>query len=141
MRERVQATARGDTLTPFHNMFAMNLWQGTMKLGMMVYADSLTPAIAFIERHPDVLTPLLAQVGTYVFGAMCLYTLIIMFDSLTATTVTTLRKLVSILSSVVLYGHPLAPLQGVGVFVVVFSKKIAAFIAGGGKKDEKKKTQ
>jgi len=120
----------GNKLTAYHNMCAMNVFQGLMSFALMMQSGKLNGSLEFIGRHSEVQTLLLAHFITYTTGAMCIFELVSRFGALTATTVTTLRKLISIMASVVLYGRTMAPAQFVGVGIVVFSKFIADALAG-----------
>jgi hypothetical protein len=68
-----------------------------------MYGGGLQGSIDFIVRNPEVQTLLLAHFVTYTTGAMCIFELVSRYGALTATTVTTLRKLISIMASVIMY--------------------------------------
>jgi len=119
----------GETLTAYHNMCAMNVFQGLFAFVLMMQSGKLNGSLEFIGRHQEVQTLLLAHFITYTTGAMCIFELVSRFGALTATTVTTLRKLISIMASVVLYGRTMAPMQYAGVAIVVFSKYLADALA------------
>ena len=64
---------------------------------------------------------------TMVAGNLFIYELQSRYGSLNVTTTTTLRKLASILLSVLYFGHAMAPLQWFGVVVVVFAEPAGKF--------------
>jgi UDP-galactose transporter B1 len=81
---------------------------------------------------------------TMVAGNLFIYELQSRYGSLNVTTTTTLRKLASILLSVVYFGHAMAPLQWAGVVVVVLAEPMGKLIfpkAEEKKTDDKKKTK
>ena len=78
---------------------------------------------------------------TMVAGNLFIYELQSRYGSLNVTTTTTLRKLASILLSVVYFGHAMAPLQWLAVGVVVLAEPVGKMVfpkADGSKKEDKK---
>eukprot|EP00294_Goniomonas_avonlea_P016228 CAMPEP_0114553000 /NCGR_PEP_ID=MMETSP0114-20121206/7422_1 /TAXON_ID=31324 /ORGANISM="Goniomonas sp, Strain m" /LENGTH=338 /DNA_ID=CAMNT_0001737909 /DNA_START=143 /DNA_END=1159 /DNA_ORIENTATION=+ len=126
--------------SPYHLMFNMNAYQGLFSLLICCYDNELQHGLDFIKRHPDVVRSLLVFVAAMGIGNICIYHLQHSYGALTVTTTTTLRKLVSVIGSVVWFGHHVEPAQWVGVCVVVFSdwlgKRIADLVSS-----KKKKTQ
>ena len=85
-------------------MILLAFRKGLFAFVLMMQSGKLNGSLEFIGRHQEVQTLLLAHFITYTTGAMCIFELVSRFGALTATTVTTLRKLISIMASVVLYG-------------------------------------
>merc|ERR1740121_2313450 len=81
--------------------------------------------ITFIVEHPSVL-PNLGYFGTTMaLGSIFVYTLQKNFGALTVTLTTTLRKLISVVFSVLWFGHSLAPAQWIATVVVFLASPIS----------------
>jgi len=120
----------------YHLMFNMNATQLAIALVLCLFDVSfekrtlcvsltggeLVDALRFTRRHPDVVPYLALFSASMASGNIFIYKLQAQFGALTVTTVTTLRKLVSVLFSVAIFGHALSNAQWVAVFVVVFYK-------------------
>ena len=133
--------------TAYHLMFNMNLTQFFIALALcLVDVDvankgsapgvclslgggELIDAFQFTKRHPDVLRYLGLFAAAMALGNIFIYKLQAEFGALTVTTVTTLRKLISVVFSVFIFGHALSNTQWLAVLVVVFHKYIGNIIA------------
>mmetsp|Transcript_8620 Transcript_8620/g.13259 ORF Transcript_8620/g.13259 Transcript_8620/m.13259 type:complete len:379 (-) Transcript_8620:2586-3722(-) len=82
----------------------------------------LTDALHFIERHPAIIPYLALFAAAMATGNIFIYKLQAAFGALTVTTVTTMRKLISVVSSVLIFGHTLSPAQWIAVLIVIFYK-------------------
>lgn len=101
-------------------MFQMNKFAiAFVSIGMLA-ADQLLPALTFIVAHPSLLPSIAAFALLSATGQAVLLRALFRFDSLVVTTITTTRKFVTILASVLWFGHTLASTQWMGV-VLVFS--------------------
>lgn len=76
-------------------------------------------------RHPAVLQQMGIFAATMAMGNVFIFKLQHDFGALTVTKITTIRKLVSVLFSVLWFGHNMAAAQWVGVLVVFFADRIA----------------
>ena len=81
-------------------------------------AAELYHAIDFCQRHPAILSDVLLFAACGAFGQMFVFYTLNKFSSLLLTTVTVTRKMLTMLFSVILYGHTLTPAQWGGVALV-----------------------
>ena len=81
-------------------------------------ASEFSSAIAFIQRHPAVLKDIVLFASCGAFGQIFVFYTLNKFSSLLLTTVTVTRKMLTMLSSVMLYGHSLTLGQWAGVVLV-----------------------
>jgi len=121
-------------------MFNMNLWQGLFSLVICLADGEMMAAINFILKNPDVLMPLIYFSAAMALGNVFIFQLQAGYGALTVTLTTTVRKLISVVLSVFMFGHNMNAMQWVAVAIVFFAKnasdKVAALIEGG--KKEKK---
>eukprot|EP01105_Mastigella_eilhardi_P019570 TRINITY_DN4617_c0_g1_i1.p1 TRINITY_DN4617_c0_g1~~TRINITY_DN4617_c0_g1_i1.p1 ORF type:complete len:333 (-),score=84.65 TRINITY_DN4617_c0_g1_i1:62-1060(-) len=88
-----------------------------MSIGILVTGE-LRTAVQFCVRYPSVV-PLLALFSlASACGQACIYAMITRFGVLTVTTVTTTRKFLTVLLSVLWFQHPLSPTQWLCVAAV-----------------------
>lgn len=122
----------------FHLMFNMNVYEAMMAFVLAGVTGEIFPGCEFILSHPEIIPNLSYFMATMGIGNIFIYALQRNFGSLVVTTTTTLRKLISVVFSVLWFGHSLAPEQWACVGVVFFAKYIAQFLVGifggGGKK-------
>uniref|UniRef100_A0A7S3WUS4 UDP-galactose transporter n=1 Tax=Strombidinopsis acuminata TaxID=141414 RepID=A0A7S3WUS4_9SPIT len=131
-RIKVKAKASGVSLSGYHNMFNMNLWQGVLAAGFCAYSGEIPEVMAFATRNPAVLVDLAKFGVAMALGNVFIFQMQSSFGALTVTKTTTVRKLISVLFSVWYYGHSLMPLQWAGVAMVFLSEPIAKMFGGGG---------
>ncbi|KAL9052674.1 MAG: hypothetical protein Q9162_005233 [Coniocarpon cinnabarinum] len=101
-------------------------------------AAELSSAVAFIQRHPVVLQDITLFAACGAFGQTFIFYTLNKFSSLLLTTVTVTRKMLTMLLSVVLYGHHLTSGQWAGV-TLVFSGVAAEAGIGRWKKQRTQK--
>eukprot|EP00658_Telonema_sp_P-2_P021063 TRINITY_DN18365_c0_g1_i2.p2 TRINITY_DN18365_c0_g1~~TRINITY_DN18365_c0_g1_i2.p2 ORF type:complete len:110 (-),score=30.57 TRINITY_DN18365_c0_g1_i2:431-760(-) len=87
-------------------------------------------SIMFCLKNQDVLIPLGYFTAAMAVGNFFIFSLQAEFGSLTTTLTTTLRKLISVVLSVFLFGHSIQPLQWLAIAVVFLAKEIAKKMAG-----------
>ena len=88
-------------------------------LGMPKSAgNELVTALAFISQHPTVGYDILAFAAFGAFGQCFIFFTLAKFSSLLLVTITVTRKMISMLVSVIWYGHRLVFWQWVGVALV-----------------------
>jgi UDP-galactose transporter B1 len=103
----------------FHQMmFNMNVYAILIVGVALVCTGQGTEALAFIERHPDVLPQMALFSLLSAFGQNFILVTLYRFGPLVLTTITTTRKFFTILCSVVWYGHVLSVMQWLGVSMV-----------------------
>lgn len=81
-------------------------------------SSELPSAISFISRNPSVLPALLAFSACGAIGQIFIYYTLSHFSSLLLVTVTVTRKMLTMMLSVVWFGHRLSGMQWVGVGLV-----------------------
>lgn len=81
-------------------------------------ASPVVQSLQFLHEHPDAVLPLLAYALLGGLGQLFIFETISHFGSLTLVMVTVTRKLVTMLLSVVVFGHRLRAGQWFGVAVV-----------------------
>lgn len=119
----------GRSVTAWHLMFNMNMYQGALSLIVCLVYGELHQAISFCERHPAVLKVLALFAAAMALGNIFIYQLQAGYGALSVTTVTTLRKLISIVASAILFGHKLTLYQWLAVAIVIFQKQEGALLA------------
>lgn len=114
----------------FNLMFNLNAGEGLLALIVCVVDGSLMASIPFMQRHFVEFAPLLAQfLLCMAVGNALLFKLQSDFGALTVTITTTVRKMVSVVFSVVLFGHHLLLWQWMAAGLVFLSSPLGSFIA------------
>jgi UDP-galactose transporter B1 len=111
-----------------HLMFNMNLWEGLAALVTCLATGQLSRGIAFCQAHPEIIPKMMIFCSMMAVGNIFIFLLQANYGALVVTITTTMRKLISVLFSVFMFGHAMHPLQWVCVFFVFFSGQIAGFI-------------
>jgi len=127
----------------FNLMFNLSFGEFLIALVISVADGSLLQAIPFINRHFTVFVPLLVQFALCMaLGNVFLFKLQKEFGALTVTVTTTLRKMISVIFSVVLFGHTLLLPQWACAFLVFLASplgtKVASWIQPAAEKDASK---
>lgn len=78
----------------------------------------LTAALSFLQRHPAVLKDVLGFAACGAVGQIFIYATLARFSSLLLVTVTVTRKMLTMILSVLWFGHRLSGMQWVGVGLV-----------------------
>ncbi|MCJ1372525.1 UDP-galactose transporter [Loxospora ochrophaea] len=81
-------------------------------------SSELASALAFTHRHPTIISDLLAFSACGAVGQIFIYYTLSHFSSLLLVTVTVTRKMLTMMLSVVWFGHRLSGMQWVGVGLV-----------------------
>ena len=124
-------------------MLHMNAWQG-----LLSYAtcwsndDEASRALAFVRAHPDVSLDLGAKrafndqavdLGAFLvskaLGTLCVYKLLRKSGTIVVATITTLRKVLSVLLSVAIFGHAVGPVQWAALALVFLHKYVGEYAA------------
>ena len=121
-----------------HLMLNVNVWEGQLAASLLTVGwltsdggpCELRDAMAFVARHPEVRAKLAVVMGTMAVGCLFIFALQMAHGALVVTMTTTVRKLMSILFSVLWFGHAMAPVQWVAVMIVFTAGPMSRFFAG-----------
>ncbi|GAA5954510.1 hypothetical protein JCM8115_004611 [Rhodotorula mucilaginosa] len=106
--------------------------------GATTHANELSSALAFIATHPSVKTDILLFALTGSIGQLFIFVTLSLYGSLTLVTITVTRKMATMLLSVFVFDHRLAPGQWVGVATVFGAVVMEAVVARHEKKHKQK---
>uniref|UniRef100_A0A7E4VF54 UAA transporter n=1 Tax=Panagrellus redivivus TaxID=6233 RepID=A0A7E4VF54_PANRE len=114
-------------------MFFMNLFSAVILSGTIVVSHDLTKFYEFIQRYPYVLQriALLSIAGS--FGQVFIFKTVSDLGPLTLSIITTSRKLISVVLSVILFANPFSSNQLMGT-VIVFGALFADVVESSRKK-------
>lgn len=87
-------------------MFAMNLFSSLFLAVTLTISGELSSFFHFIERYPYVLREMLMFAAAGAAGQCFIFKTVTDFGPLTCSIVTTLRKLFSLVFSIILFSHP-----------------------------------
>jgi nucleoside diphosphate kinase len=116
-------------VTAYHLMLNMNLWQGIFAAAICATDGEVGHAMEFIRENPTIIPPLVYFSAAMALGNVFIYQLQANYGALTVTLTTTVRKLISVILSVVMFGHSMAMAQWISVAIVFFSKNLADRLA------------
>lgn len=106
----------------FTLMLHMNAWQGLFSGAFALYSGELVVAGSVALTHTRIARSLAAFMISKALGTLFVYKLLRQAGTLVVATVTTLRKVLSVLFSVIIFRHALAPAQ-YACLVLVFLHK------------------
>jgi len=103
-------------------MFYTNLFAAWFSLAVCTFTGELFAALAYCLKYPDTWTLLAVQSLVTYLGVLCFVTMIKSFGAVLATTVTTVRKIVTVMLSFIFFEKPFnnTYLVGIGMFVISF---------------------
>lgn len=116
--------------TAFSMMLKMNGWSFLMLGLASTISGEVESFIYFAQRHPQVITKILSFGVVGAFGQIFIFYMISMFGTLSCSIVTTIRKCLTIVISVVINANPLMTHQWIGA-ALVFASVIADVLYGG----------
>ncbi|EXJ58959.1 hypothetical protein A1O7_06390 [Cladophialophora yegresii CBS 114405] len=99
----------------------------------------LSQAVAFLRRHPPVVKDVLAFCACGAVGQLFIYATLERFSSLLLVTVTVTRKMLTMVLSVLWFGHRLGPGQWAGVGLVFGGIAAEAYVQNAEKKAKQRK--
>eukprot|EP00756_Hemistasia_phaeocysticola_P032226 Hpha_TRINITY_DN16398_c1_g1::TRINITY_DN16398_c1_g1_i1::g.62828::m.62828/K15275/SLC35B1; solute carrier family 35 (UDP-galactose transporter), member B1 len=123
-RIKKQAIADGRKVNSYHLMYNMNLYQGLLALGFILYTNELPAVVDFVKRNPEVLKPIVNFAAAMALGNIFVFQLQADFGSLVVTKTTTVRKVITILFSVYYFNHTIHPGQWLGILLVFASEPV-----------------
>ena len=109
---------RGQKVSPYQMMLFISLWSFGITLSVIAVNGQLLKAIDFLRRFPPAFLILFGLNSAMAFGQIFIYKLVMEFDPLVCSLTTTTRKFFSILASVIIYNHPINPMQWTGIGLV-----------------------
>ena len=105
----------------------------------MIVSQEAIPAIQFCVKFKTVIWLVLLSAGVSAIGQGFIFFTVTRYDSLVTSIVTTIRKFLSIILSVVWYGHKICVVQWVSVFIVFLGVGLGTVSDKGKKKVKKAK--
>jgi uncharacterized membrane protein len=134
--------ARGVTLLPYDYMLFTNLFMMLTAAAVAIFTGEFQPGLDFCLANPEILQKILKFALCSAAGQSAIFFTIATFDPLVCSTVTTTRKVFSVLLSIFLHGHALNSTGWVGIALASCGilMELAKHSGGDhGKKDDKKK--
>uniref|UniRef100_A0A914Y1Q2 Solute carrier family 35 member B1 n=1 Tax=Panagrolaimus superbus TaxID=310955 RepID=A0A914Y1Q2_9BILA len=107
-------------------MFYMNFFSGVLLSGSIVFSHDLFKFIDFVQRYPFVLQRIALLSIAGACGQVFIFKTVSDFGPLTLSIITTSRKLISVVLSVILFSNPLNQNQKIGTIIVF----LALFLDG-----------
>jgi len=105
-------------MTSHHQVLYVTLFSATFAFGSLVMSGSLGPALEFVVAYPSCIADILFLSSTAVSSQFIIAYTIKTYGALVFATIMTTRQFLSILVSNVLFGHPMAWGQWLGLVVV-----------------------
>ena len=99
-------------------MFFVNIFSVVYLAFGVVVTGELNEFLFFVQRHPFVLVNMLSFSIASAVGQMFIFITITNFGPLTCSIITTIRKLFTILGSVIIFQNPMSSRQWVGTLIV-----------------------
>jgi len=109
---------KGFEMTSHHQVLYVTLFSATFAFGSLVMSGSLGPALEFVVAYPSCIADILFLSSTAVSSQFIIAYTIKTYGALVFATIMTTRQFLSILVSNVLFGHPMAWGQWLGLVVV-----------------------
>jgi len=129
-------------------MVGTNAFSSMFTLSILIAYNQLTPALSFAFHHPDFALHCLVMSFFSALGQLFIFHTIAVFGAVAFASIMTLRQLLSLVLSLIAFGHPIG-VEGVFGLVLVFASltmKIREDVlqqgskrgGGGGGREEKK---
>jgi len=131
-QDRMRFTTRP---TALNYMTFVNGWSALFLVIGMFVAGEMIPFVQFIIRHPELIYHLIVIVFVGALGHVCISGMITSFGALPASIVTTLRKVFTVLLSVIIYKHDLTVRQWIAT-VIIFGTLLADALLSKSKDDD-----
>jgi len=122
-------------------LFATPYLPATVTSTFISKPNELSSALSFLRFHPAVLNDVLGFAACGAIGQIFIFHTLSRFSSLLLVTVTVTRKMLSMLVSVIMFGHSLSGMQWVGVGLVFGGVGGEAVVAKREKDQKKKKAK
>ena len=116
-RVKTKSAELGVKAKPYDFMFWTNLFMAATAMSFSIVSGDGFSGLAFIGKNPDILSKLLKFAACSAVGQSFIFYTITNFDPLVTTTVTTTRKVFSVLLSIFLNGHSMSKQGWAGLAV------------------------
>ena len=135
-RLKTETAKAGVTPKPYDYMFWTNLFMGLTAVVIALGLGEVGSGIAFCSSNPEILSNIIKFSICSAVGQSFIFYTIANFDPLVLSTVTTTRKIFSVLLSIFLKGHSLSLTgwTGIGLACGGILSEMAASSSKGGKK-------
>lgn len=101
-------------------MFYTCAWSSVLLSITIILTGEFIEVIDFIGRHSNVVWHLISLGLADTIGSIFIFAMISSFGALACSVITTVRKLVSIIFSIIFFGHASTPIQWFGAALVFF---------------------
>jgi UDP-galactose transporter B1 len=124
--------------TSLNLMFYMNAWNSLYVIIFLVVSNEGVEFVEFCKRHPIVMRDLSVVVAFGICGQFCITAMISDFGALPLSLVTTLRKFVTVLLSVIIFNNELSVRQWIAAGIIFGALFLDGYFSkrGNKKKDE-----
>merc|ERR1712028_174277 len=129
----------GKSLQPYDLMMFTNLMMLFIAMAVAMALDQFWGGLAFLQGNPDLYLAVIKFATCSAIGQSAIFFTIANFDPLVCTTVTTTRKIFSVLLDIAARGHVLNEVQWGGIAVATLGVLAEVQEKFGGKKDDNKK--
>jgi UDP-galactose transporter B1 len=140
-RLKMKTKERGVNPKPYDFMFWTNLYMGITAAAFSVVIGEIGSGVNFCLNNPVIFEKILKFAVCSAIGQSFIFYTIANFDPLVCTTVTTTRKVFSVLLSIFLNGHAMSNQGWAGIGLAsagILSELLDKGGKGHGKKDDKK---
>jgi UDP-galactose transporter B1 len=114
-RLKKECSTRGVKAKPYDMMFWTNLYMALAASAIALYFGEIQTGLAFCANNPVILSKIMKFAICSAVGQSFIFYTISNFDPLVCTTVTTTRKVFSVLLSIFTKGHPMSPQGWAGI--------------------------
>lgn len=139
-RLKAETAKAGVKPKPYDFMFWTNLFMALTAAVVAIALGELTTGMAFCAANPEIYSKIIKFALCSAVGQSFIFYTIANFDPLVLSTVTTTRKIFSVLLSIFLKGHSLSPTGWSGIAMACggILSEMQAKMSGGKKKDHTK---
>lgn len=124
--------------TSLNLMFFMNAWNSLYLIIFLVISNEGVEFVEFCQRHPIVIRDLSVVVAFGICGQFCITAMISNFGALPLSLVTTLRKFVTVLLSVMIFNNELSIRQWIAASIIFLALFLDGYFSKKTKKSDKK---
>ncbi len=115
----VQKRTKNSKLSMWDNMFWTNLSMTIIGGIVALVLGEIDSALSFCHANPEILYNIVKFSLMSALGQICIFWLISIGDPTLSTTVTTARKVISVLLSIIRNGHTLEPWKWAGLVIAI----------------------